>query len=318
LIEGPNGTAKTTLAKQLASFFDLLYVKENKPDEPGFKYYLRRAKEMGPCVLDRFHLGERVYPQIKKDGRVPLERWQQREIERVLLSSGAILVRCDATQEFKRRVHETRGETFITVDDIPIEEEFFNSAFSDSILPTIRTTLRTIEDISEEDRLSDVLGQIGHAWFKTQHADMIGRTFQGAGNIGQHGRPIMLVGERYADKSYVDESHDHRALCGDRNGSAFLHRALDLTDMLANRSYLTNLWKYQDDDKNRVDLRNEIEMLRPTSIVALGKRVDKQLTAWHIRHGVVDHPQHRARFFYNDVDRYTVDITAAIQEGIQI
>jgi deoxyadenosine/deoxycytidine kinase len=85
ILEGPNGCAKTTLAKQLAAFFELPYVKESKPDQPGFQYYLERAKELGPCVLDRFHLGERVYPQLKNDGRVPLERWQQHEIERVLL-----------------------------------------------------------------------------------------------------------------------------------------------------------------------------------------------------------------------------------------
>ena len=78
ILEGPNGVGKSSLAKNLSALLGIPYRKENKPDRPGFQYYLERAKTLDDVILDRFHLGERVYPQIKQDGRVPLERWQQR------------------------------------------------------------------------------------------------------------------------------------------------------------------------------------------------------------------------------------------------
>jgi len=266
-------------------------------------------------VLDRFHLGERVYPQLKNDGRVPLERWQQHEIERVLLSSGTILIRCEATLGFMKHVHETRGETFITVDDIPREVALFCDAFNNSILPVVHMLLGTQDEVnikvSVANRLQSVVRDISRKWFETKDTNTMGRDFQGAGNIGQWGQPIMLVGERYADGTYVDDSFDHRALCGDRNGSAFLHRALDEMPALAPNVYITNLWKHHDIDRNEDDLRREREMLRPTAIVALGKKVDRQLAAWGIDHKTVNHPQHQARFLFRDLAGYARKIYEA-------
>ena len=74
IIEGCDGTGKTTLAKKIAKKFKLKYLHESAPPKPGYEYYAEKALTLpNNCVVDRFHLGECVYPRIKKGKRYPLE-----------------------------------------------------------------------------------------------------------------------------------------------------------------------------------------------------------------------------------------------------
>lgn len=311
IVEGPNGAGKTELAKNLSKLFNIEYRKENKPDRPGFQYYLEKARYLHDVVLDRFHLGERVYPQIKQDGRVPLERWQQHEIERAMMSSNAILVACDASQYFLESVHDTRGEDFIKKSDIPEEVNLFKTAYEDTILPRIWSPVS--ESISAAERLGAVAAMIAKISNRVSLTQHMGTLYHGAGNIGFFGNPIMLIGERYADGTFVDDSVDHRALCGDKNGSAFLHRALDkLPSELSRLIYITNLWKHRDHSQNLADLEEEIRLLHPQCIIALGSNVTEALKGTSIDFSSVDHPQYRARFEYDRVDEYATDILRAM------
>ena len=266
---------------------------------------------MRSCVSDRFHLGEIVYPLLKKDGRKPLERWQQRQIERALMSSGAIIIYADASIDFKTRTFKTRGESFITIDEMPEEASLFQKALHTSILPIISS----YGDLGPYERLGDVGRKIIDMVLPMVEGIRIANRMQAAGCIRKH--PYMIVGERYSDGAYVEDQAGYKALCGDRNASTYLHRALDLcNDDIIRSVYLTNLWKHKNDAANEEDFLEEIKFFKPLSIVALGKKVDARLTSMGIDHTAIDHPQHAARFFFKKIDDYADRLQKAILNGI--
>jgi len=139
IIEGPNMTTKSSLVKKLSKSFNLKIIKESKPPiRDGFEYYIKRISELEDnIVLDRFHLGEYVYPILMKDDRKPLAHNEQNYLENLLIKKKAILIKLDATQEFKERIFDTRGEDFIKKDMIKEESLLFNVAYERSIMKKV-------------------------------------------------------------------------------------------------------------------------------------------------------------------------------------
>jgi len=147
IIEGVDGTLKSTIAKQFAERLSYPIVKESVPKlvngETNLQYYLRRCDELPQdCVIDRFHLGEAVYPYVKNDGRVALSTPQVHEIERKLLDTskkGCALILCSSSYQWREWVYCTRGETFITLEQSEVVKKSFEFAYIVSLLrPTYR------------------------------------------------------------------------------------------------------------------------------------------------------------------------------------
>lgn len=94
IIEGPDGTGKTTLAKRLEDEQELTYRHEGPPptNETIFHYYDEMAMA-DDIVLDRWALGEPVYGPLLRDG----SRLSIREIGKLVnnaLDRDAVLVFC--------------------------------------------------------------------------------------------------------------------------------------------------------------------------------------------------------------------------------
>lgn len=141
VIEGCDGTSKTTLAHKLALELNLKYTKENKPLYDGFNYYLDRSLDtnLDSNILDRFHLGEYVYPQIKlQENRKPLTFEQIHLIENVLLSKGTILILADTSKDFILNTFRTRGEEYVFENEVDQIVQLFNEVYDKSILPKIK------------------------------------------------------------------------------------------------------------------------------------------------------------------------------------
>lgn len=70
ILEGPDGSGKTTLARELEKR-GFRYVHTGVPDGDPFAHYAARLigylKMDKPVVLDRFHLGEHVYGPVMRD-----------------------------------------------------------------------------------------------------------------------------------------------------------------------------------------------------------------------------------------------------------
>jgi thymidylate kinase len=135
IIEGCDATGKTTLAKELAEKLNFDYFKDGF-HRLGVKYYLNTAKAKDQnTICDRFHLGEYVYPIIKKDGRIPLTKAQQFLIEKELLINKSVLIYCETSKDFIANKFDTRGEDFVVKNDINQIISLFRERVEISLLP---------------------------------------------------------------------------------------------------------------------------------------------------------------------------------------
>ena len=99
ILEGPDGSGKSTTAQRIAQHFDLPTFHMGPPPEgiSAKDQYLSvllntRTQYLG-AVFDRFHLGERVYGPLVR-GVDTLGDDGQRLVERALMQLGVTIIRC--------------------------------------------------------------------------------------------------------------------------------------------------------------------------------------------------------------------------------
>jgi hypothetical protein len=311
IVEGGTAQGKSTLVKDLSAALQLPSVKENKPTVPGFQYYLSRAKEISDAVFDRFLIGESVYPILYEDGRVPLERWQQHMIERCLLIKGTILIHAFSEPEFRKQRYLERGDPDVPLERLVEEAELFLEPIDQSLLSPINYNMA----FERRDEFIDQISEIAKTIDAEEDRKSLHR-FEGTGSF-QKGS-IMLVGERYGDGSYVGTGN--KALSVHHGCSAYLHRALDSIDKelghdIQGRFYITNAVKYEDRSKNYSAFHEEMRILEPQVIIALGDEASAFLRSAGVKHTKVYHPQFMFRFHNRDINDYTTMIIGAIKNG---
>lgn len=85
LIEGPDGTGKTTLAKKLASIFNMTYIHITRSNTSGnnisFNNFLR-MNDVDNCICDRGYVSNIVYSTVFNDTPKlsPIQANQQRAL----------------------------------------------------------------------------------------------------------------------------------------------------------------------------------------------------------------------------------------------
>ena len=98
VLEGPDGSGKTTLAHQIQDRYGHAYRHEGPPPagRPALFYYYERlvdADAAAPVILDRFALGERVYGPVLR-GRDDLGYAGWAVVRDFLDARGAVRVLC--------------------------------------------------------------------------------------------------------------------------------------------------------------------------------------------------------------------------------
>lgn len=291
LIEGMDGTGKTTLAREVAQRLHLEYVHERNTDQ-GFHRYVLLGLNVGPVVSDRFHLSEAVYPVVKQDGRLPMLRWQQHMVERVLLRHGTVLVYCQTDEDAQTETFATRGETFVSASDVPLMRALYTDVVKYTLLPTLVYDYRrwNLDDFVQ--RLLTVYEPL-----KTRAS-----WFDGLGGIGhQHVGSVLLVGERHV-RGLTPEDPVYAPFVEAKGSSLYLHQALQLSGRTD--YHITNAVKFGHPGKDRAALLQEVELLRPSRVVALGLAAARVLREVNVQHEVVAHPSARRRFKYNEILHY--------------
>lgn len=104
LIEGPDGSGKTTLS-QNEVFDDFKYIHWGPPETPDTNMFVRHMMGVKhitqPSVIDRLHPSEMIYGEVFR-GRVDTDRLGQRMTERYLFSRQTVLVMCLTKYETSR------------------------------------------------------------------------------------------------------------------------------------------------------------------------------------------------------------------------
>lgn len=307
IIEGPNNSGKTTLAKKLARILNYHHVHEGPPPQniEPLKYYAEKALTRSlRTVLDRFHLGNCVYPHLKP-GRKPFKTWEQHLIERILLAKGALLLCCSANIDFLRKKHDELNENFIKKDQIQQEIKLFETTIQKTILPMISMPLY------HNNRFIEYVLSFYDSLCRRSAAMS---SYECSGNI--YGGKIMLVGNQYGDGSYIGTSRK-QAFAYHSNSSAYLHQVLELTKLNQQDFYITNAIKTSNDFVNKEMVHNENAAIKPGIVIALGKKAADLLKRCNIRHELIPHPQYYLRFKHDKILEYAKLIKEKVNEKYQ-
>lgn len=115
IIEGTDGTGKSTLAKYLQDNFNLKYQHSSNETDNNFDYHFELLDSKENIVLDRFQLGEIIYPMFTPDREPKITLSQAVMLSRMEDTLTIILYASD-TSILKDRLHE-RGELYSPLYD---------------------------------------------------------------------------------------------------------------------------------------------------------------------------------------------------------
>lgn len=283
VIEGPDGSGKTTLAKQLAERFGLTYHHEGPPpkDIPALEHYgavlenLRQEK----VVFDRFALGERVYgPVLRGVDGLGEEGWNL--IQRLFRATNVFTILCLPAYDTCYRAWSSGREELV-------KDNFQFNAIYNRYFGYKGSNL--IDYDYTESGSFEQLCRVVDRWFKTLKP-------LPPGYVGNVGYTYLFVGERGSNPK-AKHSLPFFATTG---SSEYLNRAIKAARFSEYDIALVNA--YANDGTPR-------DLIEAPMTIALGKiAVDAVLRARAKgRKGPLSempHPQYWKRFHANEFDRY--------------
>lgn len=117
IIEGPDGSGKTTLANKIKeqTGYMLLHRSHQTDANPEslFDEYAQVIKAGKNCIMDRGWYSEMAYGPVMR-GTSIISYPQMYELERLLAKNGALLIHCTAPEQTLWKRCLKRGEDYVT------------------------------------------------------------------------------------------------------------------------------------------------------------------------------------------------------------
>lgn len=281
VLEGPDCVGKTTLATQLRSAMrpeaTILHAGPPVHQHP-LDEWLKPLEDYKPgdgnLILDRWHLGEPIYAEIKGRESI-LDQASWTYIDMFLESRGALKLILTLPSSLLREVHEREGETFVTADE----------------LVDIDTWYRKV-----------LVG----GW-NIQHARMIG--LQSIVNAAV--RKDVEAHPLRAFDTYVGAVKPELLLLGERVGPRNQGKTALMPYPGTSGRYLLDACSWI--GLGGVGIANACQedpvalwdALGKPRVVTLGRQAHERLEEAELAHGAVPHPQFVRRFHHHAAQRYS-------------
>ena len=91
IIDGPDGSGKSTLVEYIKKNSTTKLLKPFYPKQDQLSYYLHSPAHYAPFYLERYYTSEIVYPQFK-EGRDQMQPWHQYLIEAGLMPFAPVIL----------------------------------------------------------------------------------------------------------------------------------------------------------------------------------------------------------------------------------
>lgn len=115
ILEGPDGSGKTTLAKAIVEASGATYFHASAPERHPLIEYTEPLASPGDYVCDRWLVGEMIYGPIYR-GKSGLSQTQYAAVAEFLAERGAVLVHCNGpTADLMKRLVARDGEYHATL-----------------------------------------------------------------------------------------------------------------------------------------------------------------------------------------------------------
>lgn len=154
ILEGCDGTGKTTLAKILAEKYNFDVCHCTQHDGKDYDFYFQTLRKEN-VIWDRHTLGELIYPEIfERDPQITLE--EVADLMRYVKENNIKIFVLTADQETLRKRLLSRGTEDYRIikncKDIDYQFRHLAAYFSIPIIDTTEMTLTEIYDLITEER----------------------------------------------------------------------------------------------------------------------------------------------------------------------
>jgi thymidylate kinase len=287
IIEGPDKSGKTTLAKKIEEQFHYKYAHFSSPgNNPGQEYAKFFSGISSPTVCDRSYFGERVYGPLLR-GVSKISDLQYAVIERICRLKGAIFIYVLTPLEVcqARLLNNLHNEKITLENNVKAWTQFKILTPSCSLRPFL------VYDASEQSNMNSLLRYLEQLLPSLRsHAILAKAHCTGIGTI--YGRKLVFVGETLNKKiTWLGLPFD--------NGPAsnYLYERFKEAEVPENMVYLCNAISLT---KKEVNFLN----LAKTTWISLGVYADRRLSELGIKHRHIPHPQYWKRFHAHEPEAY--------------
>jgi deoxyadenosine/deoxycytidine kinase len=295
VIEGPDGSGKSTFIDYLRKKLNKTVIKPYYPKVNQLSYYLHSGPLYSKSILERYYLSEVVYPRFKGN-REPMEDWKQFLIEASLFQYSPVIIYLRPSRETIIENIETRGDDYVNTEEVDKMLAEYDGAINRSFIPSFRYDYKT------DDPYILFMNAL-EIHYKNYDKSEYFHQFLSSGDCLTEGG-VMFIGEDPSNKSVGDGYI--RAFISDKGSPAFLHKALWKAGVYDKEMpYFTNYGKgFEIESEKQSALSREIDRLKPRKIVCLGKET-------HDKIGIgewINHPSYVKRFSINNYEWYINDI----------
>jgi adenylate kinase family enzyme len=327
ILEGADGTGKTTLARALCARYDGLYIhmtyrKDIWPWMAASQRWAARESARRLVVVDRHWPSEMIYARVyRKESTIPAAA---RALHRTWLRLGALYVVCAPRTahvvETHQRMKLKRKEMYDTVAEVADRylDLWHGSVARDpkgdlaeqlSVTGGVRAMPNWVHyDVEHEGQLLErhVLPYLADALRATRARayapGLDPELWNLSGVVGPDS--TLIVGDEVGNPGSAAPWPFYAA----SNSSLYLMQTLRKLGVAEEKLAYVNV--------NNPQIRHLLEAAqRCVRIVALGKQAQVGLAKLRVYpHAVARHPQHASRFSHND-DSYRQELGAALQRG---
>lgn len=296
IIEGPDKSGKTTLAKKIEEQFNYKYAHFSAPgNDPASEYASFFTSISIPTVCDRSYFGERVYGPLLR-GASKISDLQYAVIERICRLKGAIFIYASTPLQ----ICQDRLNDNLTNEKISLENNqkawvrFKTLIHSCNIKPIL------FYDATKQISLDRLLLQLEQLLpsFKS-HAILARDCCSGIGTI--YGRKIVFVGDRLnINTTWLGLPFDSGP------SSNYLYKRFKEARVPEDMAYLCNAI-------NLTEREVAFLNLEKTTWIGLGAYADQKLSNLGVKHQSIPHPQYWHRFRAHESEAYVKFLKTAMK-----